>query len=163
MNPPAGLGTTADDLAATSDEGTAPTVDTVRSRHRDVSLHQEPGAPSAAFPSVRPRTDPDGAPAPRETMHDLSDHELGRIIAVGSVVGMLGIFVIVVAMCLVAGTTLGQAAGIATVPTFFGGWFYGGTILLLRAAYTKEPNQDLPAGPQSLGQQNSDGVSNMAE
>ena len=73
--------------------------------------------PTRAFP------DPDEASPVRGAMNDLSDQELGRVIAIGSVVGVLGIFAIVIVMCLVAGTSLRQAAGIAIVPTIFGSWF----------------------------------------
>ena len=165
MNPPAGLGTTAAALAAVPDEETVPRVDAVRSRHRDPSLHDEPGPaqpPTAACPSGRPTADPDGALVPRETMHDLSDHELGRIIAIGSVVGMLGIFMIVVAMCLVAGTTLGQASGHRHRTNVVWGLVLRRHRLALARRLREEPNQDRPANPQSVGRQNNDGVGDVA-
>ncbi len=79
-------------------------------------------------------------------MRDIPDAQLGRIIAVGAVIGMVGLFILVVAISLIAGATIGQAVGIAIVPTFFGGWFYGGTVLMLRAAYgeTRGPATSAP-------------------
>ena len=48
------------------------------------------------------------------------------------------LFAAVVAIALLAGTSPGEAIGIAAIPTVFGGWFYGGTLYLMRAAYGEE-------------------------
>ena len=78
-------------------------------------------------------------------MRDMTDGELGRIVAVGSVIGIAAVFIVVVAICLIAGLTIGQAAGVASVPTLFGGWFYGGLVLVLRASYREERAVRTPA------------------
>ncbi len=74
-------------------------------------------------------------------MKDVSDGQLARIMGVGSLIGMVVLFGVTVAIALLAGVSLGDAVGIAIVPTFFGGWFYGGTILLLRAAYGEQRSE----------------------
>lgn len=67
-------------------------------------------------------------------MGDISDAELGRLIAVGVGVGVPFLFLVSMAICLAAGMSLGAAALVALIPTFFGGWFYGGTLFVLRAS-----------------------------
>lgn len=68
-------------------------------------------------------------------MRDVSDAQLARIIVIGSILGMVALFLVTFAIGVIAGASLGEAAAIAIIPTFFGGWFYGGTGLLLKAAY----------------------------
>ena len=68
-------------------------------------------------------------------MRDVSDAQLARIIVIGSIIGMIALYAVTFAIGIVAGASPGEAAAIAIIPTLFGGWFYGGTGLLLRAAY----------------------------
>ena len=71
-------------------------------------------------------------------MGELTDQQLGRIIAKGSVVGVIGFYAATVAMVLLAGVSLGEAAAIAAVPTFFGGWYWGSLAYLLWTAHQAE-------------------------
>ncbi len=68
-------------------------------------------------------------------MHDITDDGLWRIIVRGSIVGMIGMFIVTFGIGMIAGVGPGPAAAIAVIPTIFGGWFYGGTTYLLKAAY----------------------------
>jgi Na+/citrate or Na+/malate symporter len=68
-------------------------------------------------------------------MRDVSDQQLWRIVVKGSIVGMIGLFAVGMVIGLAAGLSAGTAAAVAVLPTIFGGWFYGGTAFLLRAAF----------------------------
>ncbi|MGH9126529.1 MAG: hypothetical protein ACRDZ8_17645 [Acidimicrobiales bacterium] len=83
-------------------------------------------------------------------MHDISDAQLGRIIVSGSIVGMAVLFAAVVVIALLAGVSPGEAVGIAIIPTVFGGWFYGGTLYLMRAAYGDEKKGARPPALPSV-------------
>ena len=68
-------------------------------------------------------------------MHDISDEQMARIIVKYSIWGTIGLFVVGMVIGLMAGVGPISAAGIAAVPAFFGGWFYGGSLAMLHAAY----------------------------
>lgn len=76
-------------------------------------------------------------------MRDISDAELGRIMAMGLFVGVPFLFLVSMLVCVAAGISLGLAALIALVPTFFGGWFWAGMLFLMRA--TDRPDEVAPA------------------
>jgi Na+/citrate or Na+/malate symporter len=75
-------------------------------------------------------------------MRDVTDAQLARIIVIGSIIGMVALFVVTFVIGVLAGASPGEAAAIAIIPTFFGGWFYGGTGLLLKAAYGEKRADD---------------------
>lgn len=67
---------------------------------------------------------------------DLTDHELGRILRTGTVIGFPLVFIASTVMTLHVG--LANAITIAVLPTLFSGSFVGGLILLLRALRSAE-------------------------
>ena len=71
-------------------------------------------------------------------MYETTDQEWRRVVIRGSVVGFVGSFLVVFAICLVVGVSGLDAAGCAVIPAVQGSWFYGGTVYLLRADHDDE-------------------------
>ncbi len=70
---------------------------------------------------------------PHRTDHagHVDDAELGRAVAMGTVIGLPLVFLVSTLLALPVG--VGNALAIATLPTLFSGSFVGGLILLIRA------------------------------
>ena len=62
----------------------------------------------------------------------VSDTELGRDIIFGFVVGTPLLYLVLLVMCLVAGTGLGNALAVPLLPCFLSGIFFGGVLPLSR-------------------------------
>ena len=62
----------------------------------------------------------------------VSDHELGADILFGFLIGTPAIYALLVGMCLVAGTGLGNALAVSILPCFLSGIFFGGVLPLSR-------------------------------
>lgn len=62
----------------------------------------------------------------------VSDHELGADILFGFLVGTPLIYVVLLTMCLVAGTGLGNALAVSILPCVLSGVFFGGVLPLSR-------------------------------
>jgi|GEM_PF-3061846 len=62
----------------------------------------------------------------------VSDGELGADILFGFLVGTPVIYLILLGMCLVAGTGLGNALAVSILPCFLSGIFFGGVLPLSR-------------------------------
>lgn len=78
-------------------------------------------------------------PAPSSPIGDaISDSDLAADVVFGLVVGTPLVYLLVVAMCLLAGTGLGNALAVAIVPCFLSGIFFGGVLPLSRQMYRHE-------------------------
>ena len=62
----------------------------------------------------------------------VSDHELGTDILFGFAVGTPILYGVLLVMCLVAGTGLGNALAVPILPCFLSGIFFGGVLPLSR-------------------------------
>jgi hypothetical protein len=62
----------------------------------------------------------------------VSDGELGNDVLFGIFVGTPLVYALVVAMCLAAGTGLGNALAVSILPCFLSGVFFGGVLPLSR-------------------------------
>jgi hypothetical protein len=76
------------------------------------------------------------SPATVPDAHDPVDHgtterELERNLLFGIAVGTPVMFLAVVGMCLLAGTSLGVGMSVAVLPSVFGGLFFAGIVPLL--------------------------------
>lgn len=78
-------------------------------------------------------------------MHDVTDHQLGGIVVRGAVLGVVSFFLVTMAIGLLAGVSLIDSAGIAIVPTLFGGWVYGAIACLLWAGFKANRAHDEPS------------------
>lgn len=67
---------------------------------------------------------------------ELDDSELGRIVLVGTFIGLPLVFIISTALALRVGVA--NALAISALPTLFSGSFVGGLILLMRALLRAE-------------------------
>lgn len=83
----------------------------------------------------------------RHGMNEISPDQWHRIIVHGTVVGFVGLFLIVFAICLLDGLSPIQSAGVAVIPAIQACWFYGGTAYLLRAAYGEEQGHKTNIAP----------------
>ncbi len=84
-------------------------------------------------------------------MNEISPQQWHRILTRGTAIGFVGIFLIVFCICLIDGLTIIEATGVALIPAIQACWFYGGTAMVVRAAYNdQEPKNEAPPVPLRL-------------
>ena len=63
-----------------------------------------------------------------------------RHIVLGAAIGMAVVFVAIAVLVRASGQPWSSAAGVAALPTLFGGWYFGALLPLARQDFSDEPS-----------------------
>ena len=63
-----------------------------------------------------------------------------RRIVLGAAIGMTAVFAVIAALVRATGQPWSTAAGVAGLPTIFGGWYFGALLPLSRRDFTDQPS-----------------------